>query len=171
MKNILTIIIVIGFIFTSLTSFSQTQLKIGHVNINEIMIQLPERDSAQAVLEKETKEIETTYEEMTVEYNKLFDAYQKGLPGYSELIKKTKEDELIDKQKRLSEFEQKASATLQTRNTALIQPIYEKIIKAIEKVAADNGYTYILDTSKGSVVYMSKESQDINPLVIKILKP
>ena len=107
---------------------------------------------------------------MTVEYNKLLDEYQKGLSGYAELVKKTKEAELIDKQKRLAEFEQNAAATLEKRNTELIQPIYDKIIKAIERVATENGFTYILDTGKGSVVFTSKESQNINSMVLKLLK-
>lgn len=170
MKNILNAIIWTGLISLSMTSFSQAQLKIGHVNINEIMNNLPERDSAQAIMEKETKEIQSTYEEMSVIYNNSFDEYQKGLATYTELVKKTKEAELIDKQKRLAEFEQNATATLQNRNAELIKPIYEKIVRAIEKVANENAFTYILDISKGTLVFTSKDSQNIDPLVLKILK-
>jgi outer membrane protein len=171
MRKLFILIIGAGLLSVATTSFSQGQLKIGHVNINEIMNELPERDSAQAKLEKETREIQSTYEEMTVLYNKLYDEYQKGLPVYSELVRKTKEAELVDKQKRLSEFEQNASVTLQNRNAELIKPIYDKIVKAIDKVATDGEFTYILDVSKGSVVFTSKESQNINPMVLKILKP
>lgn len=89
---------------------------------------------------------------------------------FSELVKKTKESEILDKQKRLQEFEQNASITLQQRNLDLYQPIYAKIIKAIEKVATENGFAYILDLSKGSVVFTSKDSQNINLLVLKLLK-
>ena len=171
MKKIMTLILGAGLVSVSMSSFAQSLVKIGHVNINEIMTALPERDSAQVLLEKETNEIESTYEEMTVIYNKLFDEYQKGLSSYSELVRQTKESELLDKQKRLAEFEQNASVTLQNRNAELIKPIYEKIIKAIEKVATEGGFTYILDVSKGSVVFTSKESQNLDQLVLKILKP
>lgn len=170
MKNFITGLFIMGFLFISTTSFSQNQLKIGHVNYDEIMQALPERDSAQAVLEKETKEMQAAFEELTVTYNQLYDEYQKGLSSYSALVKKTKEDELVDKQKRLSEFEQNASTTLQNRNTELLKPIIEKINKAINNVATENGFTYILDISKGSVVFVSKESQNITQLVLKMLK-
>lgn len=170
MKKLLIVIVGAGLLSISMTSYSQSQLKIGHVNISEIMIALPERDSAQIKLEKETKEIQNTYEEMTVIFNKLYEEYQKGLSTYSELVKNAKEAELADKQKRLTEFEQNASTTLQNRNNELIQPIYNKIIKAIETVATENGYTYILDSSKGAIVFMSKESQNLNPQVLKLLK-
>jgi outer membrane protein len=171
MKNLIISSLVTGLLFISLVSFSQPQLKIGHVNFEEIMLALPESDSAKAVLEKETKEFRSAYEELTVAYNQLYDEYQKGLLTYSALVKKTKEEELLDKQKRLSEFEQNASTTLQNRNAELVKPIIEKINKAIYKVATENGFTYILDISKGSVVYTSRDSQNITPLVIKTVAP
>jgi outer membrane protein len=171
MKNIMTIIFGAGLISISMTTFSQTTLKIGHVDITEIMNALPQRDSAAAVLEKETKEIQSTYDEMTSVYNKMMDDYDKDQSKYSEIEKKNKESELLDKEKRLREFEQNAASNLQKRNTELIQPIMDKILKAIDRVAAENGFTYVLDVSKGSVVYTSKDSQNIDSLVLKILKP
>jgi outer membrane protein len=171
MKNIFTSLIATGLIFTSMTVSAQTTLKIGHVDITQILTSLPQRDSAAAVMEKETKEIQAAYEAMSVEYNKLFDEYEKQMSAYSAVLKKTRETELLDKQKRLEEFQQNASASLEKRNADLIKPILDKILKAVDKVAADNGFTYILDVSKGSVVYTSKDSQNINPLVMKILKP
>jgi len=171
MKKIKTILFGVGLISVSMTTFSQTTLKIGHVDIAEILVALPERDSAAAVIEKETKEMQSTYDDMTAVYNKMLDDYEKGQSTFSELVKKNKESELLDKEKRLQEFEQNASADLQKRNSDLIKPILDKILKAVDKVAAENGFTYILDVSKGSVVYTSKDSQNINQLVLKILKP
>ena len=170
MKSILIPFLTAILLSISFNSNSQVQLKIGHVDMNELLMALPERDSAQAILEKESKELELVLEEMTVAYNKLMDDYQKGLSSYSEIIKKAKEFEILDKQKRISEFEQNATVTLQNRNAELIRPIYDKINKAINKIATENSFTYILDLSKGSVVFTSKDSQNINPLVLKILK-
>jgi outer membrane protein len=170
MRNLAPFILVFGLLSFTGTLYSQSQLKIGHVDIMKILSELPERDSAQVVMDKETKEIETTFEEMQVIYNKLVDDYTKGLPTYSELLKKAKEDEILDKQKRIQEFEQNATTTLQKRNTELLQPIYEKIIKTIDKVATQNGFTYILDVSKGSILFTSLDSQNIDTLVLAILK-
>jgi outer membrane protein len=171
MRNLTAFIFGFGLLlFLPGLTYSQSQLKIGHVDVMKILSALPERDSAQVVLDKETKEIETSFEEMQVIYNKLVDDYTKGQATYSALVKKTKEDELLDKQKRLQEFEQNARTTLDNRNTELLQPIYEKIIKTIEKVATNNGFTYILDVSKGSVAFTSKDSQNIDQLVLALLK-
>jgi outer membrane protein len=170
MKNTLTTIIIAVLVSISLTSFSQATLKIGHVDLTKIMESLPARDTAAAVLQRETKEVQSTYDEMTAVYNKLLDEYEKGKAAFSEIIRKNKEAELLDKEKRIQEFEQTAQSNLQKRNTELIQPILDKVLKAINKVAADNGFTYILDVSKGSVIYTSKDSQNINELVLTALK-
>jgi outer membrane protein len=171
MKRLLTTFFGAGLILLSTNSFSQAALKIGHVDIAEILAVLPARDSAAAIIDKETKEMQSTYDEMTAVYNKMLDEYEKGQSTFTEIVKKNKETELLDKEKRLQEFEQNASTNLQKRNSDLIQPILNKILRAIDKVAAENGFTYVLDVSKGSVVYTSKDSQNINSLVLKVLKP
>lgn len=171
MKNIWIILIVAGLLSLSKTTCAQTTLKLGHVDINQILSALPQRDSAAAVMEKETKDVQRAFEEMSTEYNKLFDDYEKAAPTLTEVVRKAKEADLLDKQKRLEEFQQNATAKLDQKNAELLKPILDKILKAVDKVASENGFTYILDVSKGSVVYTSKDSQNINPLVLKILKP
>jgi outer membrane protein len=171
MNKFIAVLIGTGLISISANVFSQTVLKMGHVDMNEIMNNLPSRDSAAAVLDKETKQYQATYDEMTVTYNKLMDDYDKSKSTFTEIVRKNKEAELLDKEKRLREFEQDASEALQKRNSELIKPIVDKILRAVEKVATENAFTYILDVSKGSVVFSSKDSQNINPLVMKILKP
>jgi outer membrane protein len=171
MKNIWIILIVAGLVPFSINTFAQTTLKLGHVDINQILLSLPQRDSAAVIMEKETKEVQATFNEMSAEYNKLYDDYEKSASSLTEIVKKAKEADLLNKQKRLEEFQQTASAKLDQRNADLIKPILDKILKAVDRVASENGYTYILDVSKGSVVYTSKDSQNINPLVLKILKP
>jgi outer membrane protein len=170
MKPKAAFILLVIFLLLTKTTYSQNQLKIGHVDIMKILSQLPERDSAQAILDKETREIQTEFEEMQVIYNKLVDDYTKGQSTFSELVKKAREDEILDKQKRIQEFEQNATATLQRRNGELLQPIYEKVVKTIERVATQNSFTYILDISKGSVVFISKDSQNIDQLVLDLLE-
>lgn len=95
----MTLLVGVGLIFISLTGFSQTTLKIGHVDIAEILAALPARDSAAAVIEKETKEMQSTYDDMTAVYNRMLDDYEKEQSTFSEVVKKSKEAELLDKEK------------------------------------------------------------------------
>ena len=88
MKNLLTTIFGALLISVSMTSFSQTTLKIGHVDIAQLLAAMPERDSAASVLGRETKEMQKTYDDMTDVYNKMLDDYEKNQAVLSEIVKK-----------------------------------------------------------------------------------
>lgn len=150
----------------SISTTGQSNSNIGHIDMNEILQSLPEADSARAVIQKETEDMESVYEEMQVTYNKLVNDYQNGLPGFTDVQRKTKEDEILDKQKRLQEFEQNANVALQQRNMELMQPIYSRINQAIAKIAGREGLDYVLDLSNGAVVFTSDKSRNINQEVI-----
>ncbi len=148
-------------LFISAATHAQSNSNMGHLNMNEILQSLPEADSARAVIQKETGDMESVYEEMQVTYNNLVNDYQNGLQGFTDVQRKAKEDEILDKQKRLQEFEQNANIRLQQRNLELMQPIYTKINQAISKIAGREGIDYVLDLSNGAVVFTSEQSMDI----------
>lgn len=143
--------------------------KIGHINTQELLAIMPEADSAQAQVEKEAKELEDQLEMLQVEYNNKLEQYNKDRDKLSEVILQTKEQELIDYQQRIQKFRMNAEQGIQKRNQQLFQPILDKANKAIEEVAQENGFTYILDSGTGVLVYMSDDSKDILPMVKKKL--
>lgn len=165
MNKRLLIPIAILMMFASSGLKAQTTLKIGHIDFDAVVAALPESDSAAIVIEKEKKEAETMYEEMLVVYNKLLDDYQKGLSGFSDLVRSSKEAELLDKQKRINDFEQHAAATLQSRGQQLMMPLYKRVVDAVESVAVESGFTYIIDLNRSGVIFKSKESVDISDMV------
>jgi len=57
---------------------------------------------------------------------------------------------------------------LQKKQNELLQPIIDKAKSAIEKVAKANGYSMILDSRQGILLYAAA-TEDILPLVKKEL--
>ena len=169
MKKSLKILLCLGGVLLVPRIFSQELLKIGHVNVAEIVTALPESDSARMLLEKDTKELKLMIENMQVEYNKLIDDFEKNQGTYSELVSKTKQSEILEVQNKINSFQQNASEQLKQRNIELLQPIYQKVQKAIDKTATLGRFTYILDISQGTVVFFSTDSQNINSLVLNEL--
>ena len=170
-----------GLMLGILPAVSQVELKIGHANLVEILEALPETDSARQLIEKDTKELELMLEDMRVEYNKLFDEYQQNLATYSEVIRSAKEADIVEMQNRIQTFQQHASqqpdvraghpacichlSLEHPRDPELMKPIYDRIQRAIDEVGKREGYAYILDTSKGSVVFTGTASHDIGSLI------
>jgi outer membrane protein len=54
---------------------------------------------------------------------------------------------LQDLQERIVAFQQSAQQSLTLKETQILEPIYQKIQEAIDKVAAEKGYSYIFNTS------------------------
>lgn len=167
MRNLLSIALFLSF---SLLSFGQKNSDIAYIDLNNILTNLPVTDSIQAALEAERTEFEGAFQEMNAEYTKFLDEFQENQDTYSDLIKQTKNSELLDKQKRIQEFEQNANNALQQHNAEMIQPVYAKISEAVTKISKDKGIDYVIDLSKGAVVYTSEEALNLDDLVIDIVK-
>ena len=140
---------------------AQDKLKLGHINSQELFQSMPESDTAQKKLQKAAKELENTLDELQVEFNKKYEDYMNNAENYSDLIRSTKEQEL----QQLQQFQEQADQDLQTQRTKLLKPIQDKALKAVNAVAEEHGYTYIFDTSLGSIVYSAENTDDILPLV------
>ena len=107
-------------------------LKFGHMNSDELIQTLPEYDSANVKLEKFRKELVNDLELMSVELNNKSDAYNKESKNLTEIVKQTKEQELVDMNRRIQEFQTNAQQQLQDKQVELFQPIYAKVDKAIK---------------------------------------
>ena len=163
MKNIgLALVIILAF---SLSGFSQSKLKFGHLNSNDLFALMPEKEAAQKTLQEYSKQLEDQLVAMQDELEKKYNDYTANSATLSDMIKKTKEEELTSMQQRIQTFQQSAQTELQKKESELLQPIIEKAKKAIEEVSKENGYTYVFDTGTGTLLYWPKDSDDILPLV------
>ncbi len=66
---------------------------------------------------------------MTVQLNNMNDAYKKDSKNWTEIVRQTKEQEMIDLNKRIQDFQSKAQTDLQEKQVALFRPIQEKLTK------------------------------------------
>ena len=163
MKTISKLVLVL-FALTMVVGVN-AQNKIGHINSQELLAAMPETDSAQKQLEKVAMDHDLALEEMSVEFNKKLEDLNSNYDTMSDLVKASKEAELQDLQKRIQAFQQTAEQDLQRKRMELFQPIQEKAVSAVNEVAKEQGFTYVLDAGTGVVVYMGDDAQDILPLV------
>jgi outer membrane protein len=124
-------------------------LKFGHVNSDELIQSLPEFDSASVDLDNFRKELVNALELMSVELNNKSDAYNRESKNFSDVVKQAKENELVDMNRRIQEFQTGAQEQLQNKQAELFQPIMTKVDKAIKDVGKENGFIYVFDISQG----------------------
>jgi outer membrane protein len=139
--------------------------KFGHINSDELIQALPEFDSANVKLEAYRKELINYLELMSVELNNKSDAYNKEMKNLTDLVKQTKETELVDLNRKIQQFQTDAQEKLQQKQVELFQPVYAKVDKAIKYVGKENGFLYVFDVSKGSLLYFD-ETKSTNVMVL-----
>ncbi|MBP5327249.1 MAG: OmpH family outer membrane protein [Bacteroidales bacterium] len=150
------------------SAMAQKTIKLGHINSSELMQIMPGKDSAQAAFEAEVKILEGELTAMQEELQKKYTDYQERKSQMTELIRSTKEQELNDLNQRITVYQQNAQQKLQEKEKELLQPIIDRAKQAISDVAKENGYTYIFDSSAGTLLYQ-QDSDDIFSLVKKKL--
>ncbi len=153
MKKLLLTLFVSVLLLAGSAVNGVAQQKIGYINSNDLLLLMPERDSALVQLEAKRQEFLHQSEELQVEFNNQYEDYLQKRDSLSNLIRQTKESVLNDLNEKIQTFNNAADQELQNFQGQLFQPIIKKAQDAIKAVAEEQGYTYVLDTGAGAVLY------------------
>jgi outer membrane protein len=146
--------------------------KIGHADWQYIFNKLPEYKQIETEIRTYEDQLKNQLKLKTQELETKYKIYQGLPPDTPETIKKDRESELAYLQENLQKFKQDAQLSIQKKENDLITPVYEKVGKAIEAVAAENGFSYILNlemVSGGQTLLFADNKYNISGLVLKKL--
>ena len=104
------------------------------------------------------------------EYETKLDYYQKNGATMLDAVRKDKESELTQLQQNIQKFQQDAQASMQKKQNDLMEPVFKKVGKAIDDVAKENGYTFIINpqlVGGGDILLYQDSKFDISVLVLK----
>ena len=160
----LVVLAVFGLL--TISTFAQ---KLGHINAQEILSLMPEREKATEDYQEYAKGLESQLMSMQTLYQSSIQDYQDNEATYSDLIKQDKIAEIQGLEQRIATFQQSAQESLQRKEMELLSPILEKLQNAIDEIAEDGKYTYIFDDSAGGTLLYTNDSEDISKLVKKKL--
>jgi len=142
---------------------------VAHINTVEILEAMPETSKAEQELNAYYEELGQQLNSMAEEYRKKVQEYEEQQDSLSELMKKTKQNEILDMQNRIQAFQENADKEYANKQASLYTPIREKLQKAISAVTREQGYTYMMDITSGAIVYIGDDAIDATPLVKKKL--
>ncbi len=165
----LLVALLCGLIFTA---NAQTTQKIGYAESDYILSQLPEFKKLESELKTHGAQLENQMKAKYDDYQAKLKAYQ-GMPATTpDAIKADKERELAALQENMQKFQQDAQSSFQKKQADLMDPIYKKIGKAIEEVAKENGFSFIINpqvANGGDILLFSDDKFNISDLVLKKL--
>ena len=141
-KNaILAVVAVIGM------QTANAQAKTAHVDVNEITTKMPSILEARKQLEKLNESYSKDYKTLVEEYQAKAKKYDAEAGTVSDAVNQTRQQEMQDMAKRISDFQETAQSELQKKEGELMKPLIDKIKASISKVGKSKGYQYVLDAS------------------------
>ncbi len=144
--------------------------KFARINMQEIVVAMPEFEVAQKNLEAFGKDLQEQMEQIQVEFNNKLADFQKNQATMAASVKQMKQQELEQLQQRFSEFQQIAQQDFQKKEAELLEPVQKKAQDAINKIAKANGYIAVFNTGVPSLAYFDEaQLTDIAALVKKEL--
>lgn len=143
--------------------------KFGHINSQEVITLMPEIANIEKTVDEVGKQYEGEIMKMQEEYNVKVKEFQEKQDSMPEGIKKVRVTEIQEIETRVNTFRQTAYQEIQKKQQDLFVPIREKVVKAINDVALEGKFTYILDLGSQAVIYKSPTSNDITAAVKKKL--
>lgn len=171
MRRAIHINLYIGILLLPCLTLQAQSVRIGFTRIDYIISQMPESKQVENQLTIQQTQAENELKRLQKEFDEKYATYQKAGAQLTETIRKDRETELQNLQTRIQEFSRSAQESLQQKYKQSMNPILSKVQQAIDTVAKQSGYHFILNVgSNGSsdILYASEEN-NITDLVIKRL--
>lgn len=164
MKSVFKICVLGILLFSAGIANAQTP-KFGHIDLQALYQIMPERAVGEKQFLAYQKELEDALGMMQKEAQTKYVEFLAKRDSLSETIRKMKEDDLNLMNERIQNYQQSAQQQMQTKQAEIFKPMLEKADKAVKEVGAEKGLVYVFDMSSRVILYNSKESLDLLPLV------
>jgi len=140
--------------------------KIAHLSVDQLLSVMPETQAAEAEMQKYADQLQKDLEEMQTEAQTKYQNLLANQKNWTQLRINKEQEELEAMAQRIQQYQMQAQQDLQDKQMELMKPIIEKAQNAVNAVAREKGYNYVLDSSqsKGVVIFVEK-GEDILPLV------
>lgn len=155
-------ILLLAAVILPMMASAQT-LKVGLVDTNDIISNLPDTKEVSNKLSEVQKKYQAELELIDKEYQKQLDELQKMKEDELPAIRDRKVRQLQETQQKGETFSQQAAQDMQRQQQELMAPVLQKVRTAIESVAKEGGYNYV--TEKEMLLYFGAPVEDITPKV------
>jgi outer membrane protein len=152
---------------------SSAQMKIGYINSEAIMQQLPEAQDAQKQLDAISTDWQTELTKMQADLQHRFEDYDKKKLVMSDKRRAEIEKELQDLERKMVDYRTAkfgANGELFSKQNELMKPVQDKLFKAVKDIADEGGYDYVFDKSSTTLLMYSNEKNDLTSKVLAKLQ-
>jgi outer membrane protein len=170
MKRILAFVL---FLLVVCTLPAGSQVKIAYFNSDAIMKQLPDAQDAQKQLDQFVADWQQELNKMQDEWKKKFDEYDKRKLIMTEQRRAEAERELREMDQKIVDFRTQKfgqNGELFNKQNELMKPVQDRVFKAVQDVAREDGYDYVFDKSGDILLMYANEKYDLTQKIFAKLK-
>jgi outer membrane protein len=154
-----------------LATTSQAQ-RYAVIDSKYILEKLTDYKDAQKKLDQFSEQWQQEIDQKQTLVDKMIKDYDAEQVMLSDELKKKREDELYNKEKELRDLQKKRfgfEGDLFKKRQELIKPVQDKVYNAVQKLAVDRQYDFILDKSEGITVIFADPKLDKSDEVLRNL--
>ncbi|TDN84716.1 periplasmic chaperone for outer membrane proteins Skp [Salegentibacter sp. 24] len=152
-------------VFLCFSVFANAQTKVGTIDTDYILAQMPEMEEVNEGLKAYDKQLQEDFQDNIKKYDTLVKSYQADAEILSDSVRQERESKIIELENLIKQFRQRAQVMMQLRRNELTNPLYDKIDAAMREVIIEEGYTQILHAGGNSLAF-SAEEYDITQKVM-----
>ncbi len=155
-----------------LISFAGIAQRYAVIDSKYILDKLPEYKDAQKSLDQFSEQWQQEIDQKQALMDKMYKDYEAEQVMLSDVLKKKREDELYNKEKELRDLQKKRfgfEGDLFKKRQELIKPIQDRVYNAVQKLAVEKQYDFILDKSEGITVIFADPKLDRSADVLRNL--
>ncbi len=152
------------FLTTSLSA-----QKFAYIDSEYILKNIPEYQDAQIQMDELSEKWQIEIEAKFLEIDNLYKKYQADVVLLPADMKKKREEEIINKEKEVKQFQQDKfgqEGELFKKRQELIKPIQDKLYNALEELATTKNYSFIFDKASGASIMFADPKLDISDDVL-----
>ena len=151
-------LILMLMLFAPLSIFAQ---KFGHIDAQSIMQGMPEFIKAKGDIDAQQKQYENDLKLMQDELQRKSEEYDKTKSTMNATKQQETETALQQMYQKIQQTYQDNQQALSKASQEKMQPITEKLVKAIKNVGKAGGYVYIMDQASGIPYIRDTLSKDV----------
>ena len=136
-------------------------MKIGYVDSQAIIDMMPESAKIQQDMQAYYSELQAELQAMATEYQAKMRDYEANAATMSNILRQSKEKEIVDLQGRIQEFQANAESDLAAKQEELSKPMLDKIKAAIDAVVKAKGLAYVFE--KTVILSIGDGAIDVTP--------
>ncbi len=160
------------FLLGSFLALSTQAQRYAVIDSRYILEKIPEYSAAQKKLDQFSELWQQEIDQKQAALNRMYKEYDAEQVMLPDDLKKKREDELFNKEKELRDLQKSRfgfEGDLFRKRQELIKPIQDKVYNAIQKMATEKQYDFILDKSEGITVIFADPKLDKSEEVLKSL--